>query len=371
MTSTAHASTEPQSFAVELGERSYNILVGVRLDEFGSRLDELKAGRKVAIITDTTVGPLYGERLLKSIQSSGRTATLVQMPAGEEKKSIETVNLLYDALFIAELDRSSWVVALGGGVVGDVAGFVAATYMRGIPVVQVPTTIVAQVDAAIGGKTGYNPPHGKNLIGAFHQPRLVYVDPSLLKSLDEREFIAGLAEVVKHGVIADAELFEFMENRADDVLNRVEEALTVIIARSAAYKAYVVSKDEKESGLRATLNYGHTVGHALEKVTGYSTLLHGEGVSIGMDVEARIAVDLGLCEAALPERQKRLLERLGLPVDLPEADLEAVMAAMRLDKKTLDGRLNPVLPHRIGHAEQVKGVEEQVFRRVLAALAHS
>ncbi len=354
-----------QIVRVELGERAYDIRIGARLDQFGAALEELNAGRRIAVITDTHVGPLHGSALINSIQVSGRQCFQVEMPAGEMHKNSQTVSTLYDRLFECELDRSSWIVALGGGVVGDVAGFVAATYMRGIPFIQVPTTIVAQVDASIGGKTGYDHPRGKNLIGAFHQPRLVYIDPSLLRTLDRREYIAGLAEVVKHGVIADEELFTYLERHSRDILSMETNALTYAIARSCEYKAYVVAKDERESGLRAKLNYGHTVGHALEAITGYTALLHGEAVAAGMAVEAQVAVEMGLCQEEVTKRQADLLNELSLPVCPPRVNVRETVERMRLDKKTRDGQINPVLPTRIGNADQIRNVSPELIEKVL------
>lgn len=353
--STPNVST-PKKIDIDLGQRSYPVYIGASLLE---RLGELCAehglGRRTLVISNESVGGLYAPVVLKSLQQAGFDVSYVTIPDGEAYKNIETAASLYDACVDAGLDRSSFIVALGGGVIGDVAGFVAATYMRGIDVVQVPTTLLAQVDASVGGKTAVNHASAKNLIGAFHQPRLVMADVSTLVSLPPREYRAGLAEVVKHGLIADRDLFEFVEREWAALLRVAEEAVTHVVVRSVEIKGAVVSADERESGLRATLNYGHTVGHGIEAASEYA-LLHGEAISIGMVVEGRLSLTYGSLTPPDLERMKQVFERFDLPTRPAGYDFDVVLEAMTKDKKAQGGRLRFALLEQIGRAVVVDDV---------------
>jgi len=352
---------------MELGERGYDILIGPGLrHQVGSYLREVLTPSRAAIITDETVAGLYGEDVARSLAEAGLEATTVAVPPGEEAKSLAQAGKLYAALVASGLDRRSVVVALGGGVVGDLAGFVAATYMRGIPYVQVPTTLLAAVDSSVGGKVAVDLPEGKNLVGAFYQPRLVVIDPEVLASLPPRELRAGLAEVVKHGVILDADFFAYLEAHADGILAQEAAVLAVVIRRCCELKARVVSADERDEGLRAILNYGHTFAHALETVTGYQRFRHGEAVALGMVAASLLAEEMGKVAPEVTRRQVALLRRLGLEVRLPaEFRLEELLACFLRDKKTLSGRLRFVLPVRLGEVEVVAEPGEDVIGRAL------
>ncbi|MDP3259447.1 MAG: 3-dehydroquinate synthase, partial [Thermodesulfovibrionales bacterium] len=275
---------------VKLGERSYDICIGSNiLGKIGPKLKSFNSSPKTAIISNPTVYRLYGKKVLNSIKSSGFDVIPVIIPDGEKYKDISIVQKIYGELLRHRLDRKSTLIALGGGVIGDITGFVASTYMRGIDYIQIPTTLLAQVDSSVGGKTGVNHKLGKNMIGTFYQPKLIWIDIDILKTLPQKEFFAGLAEVIKYGVIWDAKLFAFLENNRDKIVRLDRKALIHIIKCSCQIKAEVVSKDEREAGLRAILNYGHTIGHAIETATGYKKYLHGEALAIGMHTEARLA----------------------------------------------------------------------------------
>lgn len=334
---------------VELGERSYGILIGPDLlKELGERVKGLHLTR-IAIISNPTVYGLYGDVVSDSLRKAGFDATVILIPDGEEYKEPLWASYLYGELLKQGLDRASGLIALGGGVIGDITGFVASTYMRGISFVQAPTTLLAQVDSSVGGKTGVNHPLGKNMIGTFYQPRLVVADVGTLKTLPARELLAGMAEVIKYGVIWDESLFRFLEENREKVLNLDRPAMEHIIRRSCEIKAEVVSRDEREEGLRAILNYGHTIGHALETATGYTAFLHGEAVAIGMYVEARLSSLLGLVDRREVERIRSLIKAYGLPVEMPSGmETERILSAMRLDKKAVAGELRFILPERIG-----------------------
>jgi 3-dehydroquinate synthase len=352
---------------VELPGRSYPIVIGRGvLAQIGDWLERLSLGRKVAVISNPSVADTYGGALLDSLRRAARAVELLAVPAGEQSKSLAEAERLYLELARLRLDRSSVVVALGGGVVGDLAGFVAATYLRGIAYVQAPTTLLAQVDASVGGKTAVDLPVGKNLVGAFHQPSLVLADMDTLATLPPRELRAGLAEVIKYGVIADAALFDMLECDPDPVLAADPNTLIELVKRSCEIKADVVTQDERESGLRAILNFGHTLGHAVEALSGYTDLLHGEAVAIGMTAAAEIAARLGMLDRPAVNRLRRLIERYGLPTEVPPSlDREAIIQTMQLDKKTQDGRLQFVLPTRIGAVEIGCDVPESLVREVL------
>ncbi|HEY8368348.1 MAG TPA: 3-dehydroquinate synthase [Thermodesulfobacteriota bacterium] len=341
---------------VPLGDRAYPILVGPGLlDRLGAAVKErLPGARRAALVTNPVVGALYGARAAASLEAAGIEPVRLEMPDGERYKTLAVAGRLFDRLAEAKLDRASPIVALGGGVVGDLAGFVAASWLRGVPLVHVPTTLLAQVDSAIGGKTGVNHRRGKNLIGAFHQPVLVLSDADVLKSLPEREFRAGLAEVIKYGLIRDADLFAFLEREADRVLARESGALTYLVRRSSEIKAEVVAADEREGGLRAILNFGHTVGHAVEALTGYRKYLHGEAVAMGMAAAVGISEDLLRHDPDADERVAHVLDRYGLPRALPRLSRERLSAALAGDKKARTGGGEPTITYvvlrRIGQA---------------------
>jgi 3-dehydroquinate synthase len=333
----------------EQRDASYDIVVG------GGALADLPAllarhcpAARYAVITDSHVARLYGASVLASLRQAGATADLLEFPAGEWNKTRETWAALCDRMLGAALGRDAAVIALGGGVVGDVAGFVAATYLRGIPYVQVPTTLLAMIDSSVGGKTGVDVPAGKNLLGAFYQPRVVVADTAVLASLPPAQLVAGMAEAVKHGVIADAEYFAFLEGAHDRALARDPAAIDRLVTRSIEIKAAVVAADEREAGRRAILNFGHTIGHAVEAATNF-TLLHGEAVAIGMAYEGRLAEALAIAAPGTAERIHRLLDACGLPLAWPAgASVDDVLLAMRLDKKGRAGAVRFALPRAIG-----------------------
>ena len=358
------------NLTVDLGPRSYPIRIGSGIaGGIGAFARGVAPNSEFAlIVTDENVDP-HALPLAESLKAAGfRTSTVILQP-GEETKSLTWTNELYDELAEQNADRRTLVVALGGGVIGDLAGFAAATYNRGLPLFMVPTTLLSMVDSSVGGKVGINHERGKNLIGAFHQPVGVAIDLDYLKTLPEREFRSGLAEVVKYGVILDADFFDYLERHTTAILAREPTALEVIVGRSCALKAEVVQRDEREeTGLRAKLNYGHTFAHAFEIVAGYGAWLHGEAVSAGMACAAQLARNLGRVPPEFPQRQTKLLEAFGLPTHpLPEWDTDGMIDAMRRDKKSLAGRLRFVLPTRIGHVELVEGVEEEAVRVALTS----
>lgn len=365
-----------ETVSVDLGERSYDILVGQSLlshahesvsawleNRFGPR-----ANPSVMLITDGNVAQ-YAQQVEDNLKQSGWRTNIFELEPGERSKRLETISQAYDQLVDFQADRRTVVIAVGGGVVGDAAGFVAATFARGIPFVQMPTTLLADVDSSVGGKVGINHPKAKNLMGAFHQPLGVLIDTDVLSTLPDREYRAGLAEVVKYGVILDGDFFETLEANVEAINNRNPEILQRIIARSCQLKADVVEQDEYErTGLRAVLNYGHTFAHAYEALTGYGVLLHGEAVSIGMIHASQLAEKLGRVTVEDTQRQIDLLRALHIPIELPETLSAAdVIGRMKLDKKTVGGQLRFVLPTKIGHVELVEGVDEQFVRDVLKA----
>ena len=354
---------------VALGSRSYRIVVAAgALGTVGPRLRELKVGSRAALVSDGAVARLYAKTVMASLESADFTVATIEVPEGEGAKTLPIAEQCWNKLLAAGLDRTSTVLALGGGAVGDVAGFAAATYMRGINFVQLPTTVLAQVDASIGGKTAIDHPLGKNMIGAFHQPRLVVVDPAVARTLPEREFRSGLAEIVKHGIVLDAAYFVELERDAPLLLTRELAVLERIIGGSCRLKASVVERDEREAELRHVLNYGHTIGHALEATTGYARFTHGEAVSLGIVAEARLARRLGIASDETVARQERLLEVLGLPVRATAVDVEPVVSAMARDKKAKDGRIPFVLAPTIGAFRLVYDVPAAEVRAVIASL---
>jgi 3-dehydroquinate synthase len=350
---------------VHLPRCSYSITISsgglLRLGQLMVEQADGKPGQRVLLVSNPRVFDLYGQSVLDSLAQAGFRVAHCLLPAGERYKTFKSVQKIYDAALAHRLERSSTIVALGGGVVGDMAGFAAATWLRGINIVQVPTTLLAMVDAAIGGKTGVNHTQGKNLIGAFHQPRLVLVDPETLKSLPGREFRAAIAEVIKYGVIWDAELFQKLEAtpRLDQYRYLAPELLSEILIRSCQAKAEVVAQDEREAGLRAILNYGHTIGHAIESLTHYRLFNHGEAVALGMLAIGQLALHLGLWSPHDCDRQLALIKKAGLPTQIPaHLMLEDLVVTMHSDKKVLDGKLRFVIPSKIGQAlisEQVSG----------------
>jgi 3-dehydroquinate synthase len=333
---------------IRLGGSSIRVGRGL-FDHAGAITRELAPAHRYALITDSNVGPLYAEKVRNHLEKG--TAEILTIPAGESNKTRESWARLTDQMLAKKFGRDSVVIALGGGVVGDLAGFVAATFMRGIPVVQIPTTLVAMVDASIGGKTAVDTPAGKNLVGAFHPPAVVLVDPQLLTTLPLREMRAGFAEIVKHGVIADDVYLREVASGASEMLSAggsASDRMLSLIVRSVEIKADIVSRDEREEGLRKTLNFGHTIGHAVELVSGYS-LLHGEAVAIGMALEGRLAEQIGVAKAGTAATIVKALQSAGLPTDLPTGfQAEEVIEAMKSDKKGMSGKTRFALPLRVG-----------------------
>lgn len=358
-----------QCVKVSLADRSYDIVIkGGALTEIGKRLASLGLTGKVGVVTDAVVSRLYAQRVIRSLRSAGFETYALAIPAGERTKTLRHLSTVLDALAKWRFERGSIVVALGGGVIGDLAGFAAAIYARGIPFIQVPTTLVAQVDSSVGGKTGVNHPVGKNLIGAFYQPRLVLIDPETLRTLPRREWVAGLAEVIKYGMIADAELFAYLERSMGALLEMEPDAVVRIITRSCEIKASVVSDDERESGRRRILNYGHTIGHALESLGRYRRLIHGEAVAIGMVQEAALAGTLGLCPNHVVARLRAVVRSAGLPDALPHVTGTELWRAMQHDKKVAQGRVYCVLPEGIGNVT-IAPVDGAAFTRWFATAA--
>lgn len=347
----------PAKVLVDLGERSYGIFVGADVfKDAAKHLAPLVKRRKCLLVSDGGVYSLYADRAVDSLCKAGAYVYASVFKAGEGSKNLSTVERIYRKAAGAALDRDSVIVALGGGVPGDVAGFVASTYMRGIRFVQIPTTLLAMVDSSVGGKTGVDLPEGKNLVGAFWQPSLVLIDPSFLKTLPERELRCGMAEIVKTAVILDGRLFKTLEREGGKLLKLKTPSISKVIARCCELKAQVVSADEREGGLRAILNYGHTFGHAIETATGYDSIAHGEAVSIGMCMAADLAVGAGVLDRKSAERQESLLESLSLPRRISGCDPEEILSAMYKDKKTRGDKLNFVLPVKIGEARLFKDV---------------
>ncbi len=358
-----------RSISVQLGRRSYAIKIApALLKTLGSEGARLKFAERCAIVTDKNAGKYFAKTVFDSLARAGFSPVLITVPAGETAKSLRTVEHCYNQLAAHRLERKSFIIALGGGVVGDLAGFVAATYLRGIPFVQIPTTLLAQVDSSVGGKTGVNLRAGKNLVGAFYQPRLVLCDLDTLKTLPEREFRAGLAEVIKYGIIYDARLFADIERDLVKILKRDQKTLAPIVARCCEIKADVVSQDETENGLRAILNFGHTIGHAIENSSGYGKFLHGEAISIGQVAEAKISGKILGLKSNDVERIESLFLHSGLPtrIKLNSAQKRKFFAAMRLDKKASDGVVKFVLARRIGKVEFGQRVPAEAIEPTLS-----
>jgi len=359
----------PYVIKVPLGVRSYTISIGSNLlSRLGQECKRLYLGQRCAVITDRNVAPHYGQVAVENLQAAGFEPTLITVPAGETAKSLKVVASCYDQLAEQRLERKSFVVALGGGVVGDLAGFVAATFLRGIDFVQIPTTLLAQVDSSVGGKVGVNLKAGKNLVGAFYQPRFVLCDLETLGTLPVREYRAGLAEVIKYGIIHDVELFRRLEQAMPKLLQREPDTLASVVARCCQIKAGVVGQDETESGLRAILNFGHTIGHALEAVCGYGKFLHGEAIAIGQLLAAKLSAELlGLPQRDV-ERIAVLFEKAGLPthIKLNPAQQEKLFEAMRHDKKVSEGIVKFVLVNKIGQVSFGQAVPLDLVEKVLA-----
>ena len=356
----------PTILNVELGERSYPIAIGPHLLDDAALLSRHIDGGKVAIVTNTTVAPLYLERVAGTLRAQGREVVEIVLPDGEEYKNWESLNLVYDALLKNRCDRKTTLVALGGGVIGDLTGFAASSYMRGVPFVQVPTTLLSQVDSSVGGKTGINHPLGKNMIGAFYQPRAVIADTATLDTLPPRELSAGLAEVIKHGAILDAEYFTWIEQNIEKLVAREPQAMAYAIARSCEIKADVVRKDEREGGLRAVLNFGHTFGHAIESGLGYGNWLHGEAVGCGMVMAADLSARLGLVEGSTVERVRALVKAAGLPTVAPDLGHEHWIELMAVDKKNEGGAIKFILLKPLG-SPSITTVPPEVLKATLDA----
>jgi len=352
--------------AIDLGERSYDIVIGAGLLDRLDAFDGLPSAADAVIVTNETVGPLYASRLRVTLEARHQRVRTITLPDGEVHKTFATLTSIFDALLEQGLDRRTTLFALGGGVVGDMAGFAAACYMRGIPYVQVPTTLLAQVDSSVGGKTAVNHPAGKNMIGVFNQPVRVLADLATLQTLPQRELIAGLAEVIKYGPIADEDFLDWIEAHLDDLLLRDVGALAHAIKRSCEIKARVVGQDERESGLRAILNFGHTFGHAIEAGLGYGEWLHGEAVGCGMVMAADLSVELGLIPSSYAERLRALIRRAGLPVVGPRLGVERYLALMRLDKKSSAGEIRFVVLEGAGRA-RVQPAEDALVSQVIEA----
>jgi len=335
-----------QKVFIDLGPRSYPILIGAGLLQGAAALGEVVAARDVLVVTNETVGPLYLDQLTRSLE--GKRVRSTVLPDGERHKTLDVVARIFDALVAGHMNRDACVVALGGGVVGDMAGFAAACYQRGVDYVQVPTTLLAQVDSSVGGKTGVNHPGGKNLIGAFHQPRAVVSDTATLATLPPRELRAGLAEVIKYGLIADAGFLDWIDANLEAILRLDATALAHSIRRSCEIKAEIVAEDEREHGRRALLNLGHTFGHAIETATGYGEWLHGEAVGVGMLLAADVSHRMGWLGASDVARLRRLLQRAGLPATAPAIGASRALELMRMDKKVLEGRIRLVLLRKTG-----------------------
>ncbi len=350
---------------VELGDRSYPIFIDEGELDNSDRFEPYISGSQVMVVTNTTVGPLYYERLKKTL-SFAETLTKVELPDGESYKNLETLNLIFDALMKERHNRKTTLIALGGGVIGDMVGFAAACYQRGVNFIQVPTTLLAQVDSSVGGKTAVNHALGKNMIGAFYQPKCVVIDTALLSTLSDKELSAGLAEVIKYGLIADAGFFDWLEENIDALVGRDTTALAYAIERSCQVKAEVVAKDEREGGLRAILNLGHTFGHAIEAHLGYGAWLHGEAVGAGMVMACRMSQKLGWISQALVERATNLIMRAGLPVEPPEEMTpETFLKYMLVDKKVLDKTLRLVLLQGCGEAVVTSDFSESILQETL------
>ncbi len=351
---------------VRLGERSYSIYIGKGLLlECGNRIKNIKTGRKIVVITNPIVSRFYGNTLKNSLKGADFIVNFVEIPDGEEYKTINTAVEIYNRLIDIKVERESPLIALSGGVIGDITGFVAATYLRGIPYIQIPTTLLAQVDSSIGGKTAVNHPRGKNLIGAFYQPSAVFVDIDTLRTLPKEEILCGVAEIIKYGIIRDRDFFEYLEGNIKKLINLDDDILIHSIKRSCEIKADVVSKDERESGLRAILNFGHTIGHAIESLTDYKKYRHGEAVAIGMVYAARLSLESGLHSDNDYERVVNLIKSAGLPTVISGLDTNAIIDSLYLDKKVKEEKIRFILMNGIGSVEIRSDITNELIRKVL------
>ena len=367
---------EPQgaqaALRIDLGARSYPILIGTDILDQASSWDNLPEAAQALIVSNTTVAPLYAARLQQVLADRFRQVLCVELPDGEQHKTWQSLNRIFDALLEHQCDRKTVLFALGGGVVGDITGFAAACYMRGVPFVQVPTTLLAQVDSSVGGKTAINHPLGKNMIGAFYQPRRVVCDMATLATLPEREFSAGLAEIIKYGPIADMEFFDWLEQNMQALRARQHDVMRVAVQRSCEIKAWVVAQDEQEGGMRAILNFGHTFAHAIEAGLGFGTWLHGEAVGCGLVMAVHLSQQLGLVDAAFVNRTRRLVQAAGLPVQAPmlstdeSTNTQAWLQHMRVDKKAEAGQIRFVVLAHPGQAALVS-VPDAVVASVITA----
>lgn len=357
---------------VELKDRSYSIYIGRDLLKgIGNRIKILIPSQKTVVITNPNINSLYGNILKDALKNEGFDAYFIDIPDGEEYKTLDTAVKIYERLIVIRMERESPLIALGGGVIGDITGFVAATYLRGVPYIQAPTTLLAQVDSSIGGKTAVNHPKGKNLIGAFYQPKVVYIDIDTLNTLPKKEILCGVAEIIKYGIIRDSGFFEFLEDNIERLINLDEDALIYSIKRSCEIKADVVSRDEKESGLRAILNFGHTIGHAVESLTGYKKYKHGEAVAIGMVYAARLSLESGLCSDRDYKRVVNLIKKAGLPATIPDTvaqgfSPDSIINSLYLDKKVKGEKIRFVLMKGIGSVEIYDGVVHETIKKVLS-----
>ncbi len=358
--------TDPITLQVDLGDRSYPISIGQSLLSRGDLIAQHVPGARVAVVTNTTVAPLYLDQLHTTLSAAGKSVTSIVLPDGEEEKNWSSLMKVFDVLLAEKCDRKTTLVALGGGVIGDLTGFAAATYMRGVPFIQIPTTLLAQVDSSVGGKTGINHPLGKNMIGAFYQPQAVIADTGTLKTLPARELSAGLAEVIKHGAIIDAPFFDWIESNIDKLMAKDSAALAHAIRRSCEIKADVVRQDEREGGLRAILNFGHTFGHAIESGLGYGEWLHGEAVGCGMVMAADLSHRMGFIDAAAKARVTSLVKAANLPVVAPDLGADRWLELMQVDKKNEGGKMKFILIKPLG-TPVIMTVPESVLLETLKA----
>jgi 3-dehydroquinate synthase len=358
-------NNKSQTIHVDLQERSYPIIIGENLIAQAELIVPYLKDKRAVIISNSTVAPLYARQLSNALIQHGVSVMQVELPDGESFKNWQTLNLIFDALLENNCERKTTLIALGGGVIGDVVGFAAATYLRGVPFIQIPTTLLSQVDSSVGGKTGINHPLGKNMIGAFYQPKLVLADIATLNTLPEREFCSGLAEVIKYGLIQDAEFFEWLESNLDLIMKRDPEALSYAVARSCSDKVSVVAADEKESGIRAILNFGHTFGHAIEAAMGYGKWLHGEAVAAGMMLASDLSSRMGMLNDKDVKRVQNILSKGKLPTRAPNLGTETYLHWMGLDKKVEQGKIRFILLKKIGEAMITADVPDEMLDATL------
>ena len=355
-----------QRLNINLGKRSYDILLGSGLlGKLGECLSRIVKPSRIVLITHPSLFKIYGDKVLSGFKDQGWAVDLIEIEEGETSKTLGQAEKIFDRLLDLKCDRKSVLIALGGGVIGDLVGFVAATFQRGVPFVQVPTTLLSQVDSSVGGKTAVNHPKGKNMIGAFYQPCLVLADLDTLQTLPQKEFRAGLAEIIKYGVISDSSLFEYLEKNVEKILQLDKKCLEYIIKTSCSIKAEVVEKDELENHYRMILNFGHTLGHAIEALTHYSKFIHGEAVAIGMVYAAKLSQKLGKCQEGIPRRLDRLVRKFGLPADLPDLQAKAIIESLYHDKKTMNHKIKFILVKEIGIVEIVDDIPEEKIISIL------